>query len=554
MWLIAASATSEAPREFNFAGTTGMDSEQLLTALNAVIHRLVLLATEDAQLRSELRRLAEAVLEITSDSDQQVAPRPSVEEIPAGVSPTAGEASEPAVTIEPVADQEPSETRAPDLPVLPASPPAVLPELTLGQAKPADEPAPVSYPARWLTTTTADFSVIEARCRLKAEGARWAATRRRLLAEGVAFATEIEPMDRAIISRAKAITDCFLWMCHPSGPSPSNPKLYEEVACCFETVADILAIVKQLQDDPDARRAEFESSLDLLAEAQSALRIAIATIDGPTDTDQMQVFNWLKATAGEKQIFIQRYMRADDPADPDRIADLDARIEELDARIEAARGRDKKRKKLMGKVRHKTSVIAGNPEQAEEQWQSLMPVLEELLDDGLPPSNAELRELLVPVIDSLPEDAELPAKFQLVLREIDRFMAEYPPPETKLMAPPPQQVQDAAKLLQGKSLVLIGGDRRSGAYQAIKDAFGLKDLIWIETREHQSIEGFEPYVARPDVAAVLLAIRWASHSYGDVREFCDRHGKPLVRLPGGYNTNQVAAQIMAQCSERLTGS
>jgi hypothetical protein len=76
-------------------------------------------------------------------------------------------------------------------------------------------------------------------------------------------------------------------------------------------------------------------------------------------------------------------------------------------------------------------------------------------------------------------------------------------------------------------------------------------LIWIETRAHESIEGFEPYVARPNVAAVVLAIRWSSHSYGEVKDFCDKHGKPLVRLPGGYNVNQVAAQIMSQCSERL---
>lgn len=108
-----------------------------------------------------------------------------------------------------------------------------------------------------------------------------------------------------------------------------------------------------------------------------------------------------------------------------------------------------------------------------------------------------------------------------------------------------------ARLLEGRSMVLIGGDRRPGSHQALKDAFGLRELIWIETREHQSIDGFEPYVAQPDVAVVVLAIRWSSHSFGEVRAFCDRHGKPLVRLPGGYNPNQVAAQIMAQCSERL---
>ena len=100
-------------------------------------------------------------------------------------------------------------------------------------------------------------------------------------------------------------------------------------------------------------------------------------------------------------------------------------------------------------------------------------------------------------------------------------------------------------------MILIGGDRRPAAFKAIKDAFGLSELYWIETQEHESIEKFEPYVARPEVAVVLLAIRWSSHSYGEVSAFCERFGKPLVRLPGGYNPNQVSAQIMNQCSERL---
>lgn len=130
-------------------------------------------------------------------------------------------------------------------------------------------------------------------------------------------------------------------------------------------------------------------------------------------------------------------------------------------------------------------------------------------------------------------------------------MGTCPPPETSSASQTAPEVDSVAKLLAGRSIVLIGGDRRPGSDQALKEAFKLQDLIWVETREHQSIEGFEPYIARPDVAVVLLAIRWSSHSFGDVRAFCERHGKPLVRLPGGYNRNQVAAQIMAQCSERL---
>ena len=101
--------------------------------------------------------------------------------------------------------------------------------------------------------------------------------------------------------------------------------------------------------------------------------------------------------------------------------------------------------------------------------------------------------------------------------------------------------------------MLIGGLRRPEAQGSLRAALGLKELIWIGTREHQSIRGFEAAVARPEVAVVLLAIRWSSHAFGDVKQYCDRHGKPLVRLPGGYSPNQVAAQILAQCSGQLGG-
>ncbi|HEV7222839.1 MAG TPA: hypothetical protein VGN42_09065, partial [Pirellulales bacterium] len=170
---------------------------------------------------------------------------------------------------------------------------------------------------------------------------------------------------------------------------------------------------------------------------------------------------------------------------------------------------------------------------------------------GLPPSNRELRELLLPVIEFLPERVVSSDEFGRVLAEIDRYLANAPPPESPAAAKPSKEIDEAAELLRGKSLALIGGEKRPGASQAIKEALGLKDLIWIESRAHESFKSFGPYVARPDVAAVLLAIRWSSHAYGEVKTFCDHHGKPLVRLPGGYNPNQVAAQILAQASDRL---
>ena len=108
---------------------------------------------------------------------------------------------------------------------------------------------------------------------------------------------------------------------------------------------------------------------------------------------------------------------------------------------------------------------------------------------------------------------------------------------------------DAAPVVRG-TLVYDGIPEAESA-EALEQVLGLKELLWLEVREHSSYYAFEPEIARPDVVAVLLAIRWSSHSFGDVKKFCERHGKPLVRLPSGYGVNQVAAQILSQCGDQL---
>ena len=99
------------------------------------------------------------------------------------------------------------------------------------------------------------------------------------------------------------------------------------------------------------------------------------------------------------------------------------------------------------------------------------------------------------------------------LREIDRYRDASPlidaPPRAPATSP---QIEEAARLLEGKSVVLIGGERRPTAQQAIEEAFRLNELVWIETREHQSIAGFEPAIARDDGG--LSSDESASHPTG----------------------------------------
>jgi hypothetical protein len=212
--------------------------------------------------------------------------------------------------------------------------------------------------------------------------------------------------------------------------------------------------------------------LSLLAEAQSALRAAVDRLEPSDDEDQVRAFEWLKETAARHGVFIKRFMRADDRANPSKSADLIARAR---------------------------------------------------------------------ATGSAPRTPSRPAP------------APKPEPDDDTEEPTTAEVEDVRRLLSGRRVVLIGGDCRRDAQAMLERAFGLKDLVWLETKEHQSVATFEPAIARDDVALVLLAIRWSSHAFTDTKRYCDRHGKPLVRLPGGYNPNQVATQILAQCSDQLRG-
>jgi len=511
-------------------------------SLAAILDRLLQLATEDAELRSRLRVLADAYLAATADS-----PDVSLNVSPDEKQPTTAE-----VTAADPVEASVLDSISNDSPALVQNVERVrepLPELTLGRSPPRAEPPRPLLSASDSSDT--DLKLIEDRCRMKAEGARWVAKRRRLLAEGANYPSAIEPTDQEIIVRAKQIEGCFLWMCHPTGPSPANLALFDEVGTCFDTLVEALSLVRQVQEEPEANSKEFQSAIELLAEAQSALRVAIESIDGPNDTDQIEVFHWLKATSARIPIFIQRYMRLDDPADPSLWPQLRSRIADAQTQFQDSKRVRSQRKKLLGKVQHKATLILNDPTGAAEQWELLIKNVCELVGTGTPPSHPKLRDALIPIIELLPDQLEPPPEFKLVLREIDRFLAVSPPPVAPTIQKSNPEVLEVAKLLNGRSLILIGGDKRQAAYQAIKDAFQLQELIWIETRPHKSIENFEPYVARPDVAVVVLAIRWSSHAYGDVKLFCETHGKPLVRLPSGYNSNQLAAQIMSQCSERL---
>jgi hypothetical protein len=491
-------------------------NDEIPAALFAVWDRVRQLAATDVELQDRIRDLADALLKLAGP----------------------GRPAQPAASPGPAAPREP------------------LPPITFHLPRPSPPPAVVPVGPSQPQVTNADLPTIEARCRLKAEAARWAGERQRRQRAGADYLADLEPADRTLISRARALPDCFLWMCHREAAVPGDLSRYDDLAGCFEAAADAAAVLATVAAHPDDDEP-YARAMDLAAEAQSAVRVAVGMIDpGYVDNDQLKVFIWLREAAAERRTLIRRYMKRDDPADPAGWPGLRDRIAELGGRLRRGKDREKRRKGLFNQARYHLRRIENDPKgDHRHDWVKVAEAIGTLVDDGLPPSNVELRDLVLPIADEFPDDMPLPKGVEIVLREIDRYLASRPAEQAEdrdAGEEPPEDMRKARELLQGRSLVLIGGERRPSAADALEDSFGLRELIWIETREHQTHAVFEPFVARDDVAAVILAIRWSSHGFGEVKAFCDKYGKPLVRLPAGYSPNQVAYHLTHQVGDKLS--
>lgn len=495
-----------------------------------IFENLLLLSARDPRLREDLVRISKHIIQ-RLDEPSEV--------------PTETEAvAEPDDTA--IVEQAVSAAEEAPAPMKP-SVGELLPALTLGRSvEPSEEPV------RYEETPAAepvDLAAVEKRCRVKAEASRWAATRRQRLEAGASYELEIEPKDREVIQKGKE-AETFLWMSHPSGPSPSDPTRMEDLANCFEVLAEAISLIRSVSNELGENTGEFEEALNLLAEAQCMTRTAVSAAEWDEDKDQQALHGWLRGTTYRLQIYVSNFMKVTDTADPSDWPDLSNRIDALDSRLESRRAAHKKRRNLFGKIRyHANRLTRGDG--VDRDATQIIEAASDLVRDGLPPSSAELREILLPTVEQLP-DISMPPEFSLILREIDRYLAsQTEKPESSSDRERNEDIAQVAKLLKGRKVTIVGGQRRPAAQRAIQQAFDLKEVNWVRSDEHESVSTFEPAVADPEVCLVILMIRWSSHSYADLQQYCDKYSKPLLRLPGGYNPNQIAHQVLQQCSDRL---
>ncbi len=413
-------------------------------------------------------------------------------------------------------------------------------------AQDAAPQAPASVEPRHLGRLASAFE-------LKAEATEWALRRMHLIESGADFTTDIQPQDQDFWARADRIGNCFLWMLHPFAPEPGSEDAWELLAETFRNAAGAFSAMASADTDAGREQGQWEEAIDLAAEAQSAVRVATRGVGQGFDPTQQEAFETLKQIAGRESIYIHRYMRKDDLAEPLAWHALRERIERFEESLFSGERMRKERKALLNKVRyHVKKGRSDTGELNESDARTIAESVERYVETGVPESSVDLREILLGVVDSFPYLEEDFPVFERVLRSIDQYLSRSPV-ESRVRTTRTQasETGEARNLLQGKAAVLIGGLERKEAKRALCQQLGLADLLWLRSQPHESINSFKPYIERPEVAVVLLAIRWSSHSFGEVSAYCEELGKPLVRLPAGYHPNQVAAQVMAQASGQL---
>lgn len=398
-----------------------------------------------------------------------------------------------------------------------------------------------------------DLSLVEKRCRLKADSCRVFIERRKAIGDPLREPLVVERV-AAMIATAKATPECFLWVFWRERSQPDDDRL-RVIAACYDTMAAAVVLVRKIDElGEEASAADTEQAFQLLAEADSALRVALeSTWLSSPDVDQDQVHLWLRRETAYRHVFVPRFMRLDDPADPAASESLSQRIAGLSAAIDSRRKHAKAIANALQQVKYHARQLAGKSvEEAVHDWKKMDAAIAFLSEHGVAISDRRIAERLRDVAGLPPPEGVVGP---LLARALDGLRAKAGEDDADEPAPGKtwsERVRAVRELLSGKRVVIIGGEKRQEKINAMIDAFDLAECEWVELVEHSSGRHMAAPIRRPETALVLILIRLAGHLHVDeAREYARAAGKPFVNIEAGYGIEQIAEQTLTQVGSQL---
>lgn len=506
--------------------------------------------------RAIARAIARWLTEASRESDEQAAATavPATRMEPAGIQggsvvEPAGQASSPPVLFGPKRITGPRVV-TPAEPVLEAGEAAraLTAGLGGGGTSPRVSGVQAGPPPPSGTAIGISMEMIGRRARLQSEACAFAVDRNRLGFDAVKARYDKLRAD------AEPIQPCYLWAIHRTTEFLDDA-LLETAGGCYTNFASAAELVHGSPDEM--------VGLELLAEAQAALFQLLFEVEqaGGGDRDQRTAWAWLRARVERGEIG-SRVLEAARSVDPTAWRGLEARLSAARERIDATRRGERARRQALntiqyhaGRIGEAHEVIEGEPAaEVSHDWHKVQAAASAFLSAGGQASDTALVEALVPVAEQVPESMLEAEPFALIMPFLDERLSADEEGEAE-PAGPARRVTDellkAREMLRGKTVVLLGGKCRHKSKRLIERELELKELRWLSSDPHVSIAPFEAEIARPEVGAVLMMIRWSSHSFEGVKEFCQKHDKPYVRVPAGYNPSQLAHQIILQHGGRV---
>jgi len=386
-----------------------------------------------------------------------------------------------------------------------------------------------------------DLGLIEQRARLKAESCRFFIELRRDRDEPALKAR----MDE-MIATAKSMPECFLWVFWPHKEQPADDRLFE-IAECYDALAEATALCARVVA-PDGRLSESETqqAFQLLAEASSALRVTLGvTWLTSDDTDQKETHLWLRRETSDREVFVERHMKLDDPASPENAHEVIAGAKRLLAAEENLAKKDREIDQLLKKAKYHADLVRNDAGPDRHNFETINGVMEKLRTSGVGPTDARVAEFRESI-----EGIEFPA--DLLRHEHLTFESRSANATAAGTGDQwNQRVAEVRPLLQGGRVVIVGGEPRQDAIERMESAFGAT-VEWVELSEHGSGARMQAPIERPDTRVVLLLIKLIGHLHADeAREYARSADIPWANIEAGYNPNMVAEQIMKQAGKRL---
>jgi hypothetical protein len=377
-----------------------------------------------------------------------------------------------------------------------------------------------------------DLSIVVRRARWKAAACRLAIDKRRADSND----PSIIELEEKLRRQRTSLEDCWAWMLDSPRGLPDDEAL-SDVAGCYDAVALAAETAVEMGELEPKPPAEL---LYLLAEAQSSLLSGLHKCDLRGDSDQRDLFLWLKHQTTRHRIYVDRYMRLDDPAGSTGSADLVGRIQDLSERRARQAKRGRARDQLLNKVRYHQQKACGVEAPSDADLRGVEAACAEWIGVGLPVDDADLSEL---VRELVPDPAQALEATTKILTASSSDGVEEPRRDV---------LGECGALLEGLQVLVLGVDGQAEETAALVPALGLGGARHVALNtEDDPLVRIEQEVAAPDTDLVLIGYRLPSEVYASFKQLCMDRERPFVRLATGLGAEQVAHQVLRQVAWRF---